>query len=176
MDQWQPNGVQAIFLVFYAIFWGAIFSVQPRWKAFHWPLFFRAPHQARYRTLISVLILNLVPILFFLFGMWALGKPSLVNPSGWLLSWEYVRAVVAAFAIFGIFRIWLGIIELWPECFYAPIDKIPEKYRHVEPTFRRDGERTMGAFAVDLGIDTGCPNVLSGLIYLMISIGVLSIR
>jgi hypothetical protein len=31
--------LQEIFLVFYAIFWGAVFISQSPWKAFHWPLY-----------------------------------------------------------------------------------------------------------------------------------------
>src|SRR5437870_760073 len=127
----QLNVMQTIFLVFFAIFWGGIFNAQVRWKAFHWSLFRFGP--ALRRTLVSFLILNILPIVFFLFAMWALAKPI---PSDVRL-FQYLRAVVPAFAIFGFYRIWLGVIEIWPKTFYAPIGEVPETYRHFEPAFRQ---------------------------------------
>jgi hypothetical protein len=167
------NG-QSVFLVFYAIFWSGILNVQPRWKAFHWPLFCRKPDQARRRTLLSLLILSFFPIGFFVFAMWLLG--SIENFSGWRLSWEYLRAAIVSFAIFGMYRIWLGIIECFPKYFYAPVDDIPRKYQHVEPTYRQDIGCKPSCVFVDIGIDTGRPNIVWGVIYIAVSVVFLLIK
>lgn len=171
-DTSQVGALQGIFLVFYAIFWGGIFNVQARWKAFHWPLFGHFG-QARRRALISLLILNLVPIGFFAIAMWALRKPIPPNISFWMFVVDYVRPVVAAFAIFGFYRIWLGIVESWPGCFYASaIGTIPLKYQHVEPTFRHSWGDRHGP-VVDLADGAGCPNVFFGCLYVLIGVGAL---
>src|SRR5262249_24123594 len=91
------------------------------------------------------------------------------------LLWEHVRAVVAAFAIFGIYRIWLGIIECRPERFYASANQIPDKYRHVEPTFRLHWKEQPDGLVVDLD-DTGCPHILSGTVFIFVAVLVLLIR
>jgi hypothetical protein len=91
---------------------------------------------------------HILPIGYFVFAMWALKKPELDQPSLLCISFEYSRVVVAASAILGIYRLWLGLIETFPETFYASsVDEMPE-YRHVEPIFRqkwsREAERNFG--------------------------------
>ena len=49
--------LQQVFMLFYAIFWGAIANVQPRWKPFQWHLFFAVP-QARRRAIAALVLLN----------------------------------------------------------------------------------------------------------------------
>src|SRR3970040_2162923 len=63
--------LQQVFMLFYAIFWGAIANVQPRWKPFQWHLFFAVP-QARRRAIAAFGLLNVLPLIFFAYGMWAL--------------------------------------------------------------------------------------------------------
>src|SRR6266852_5259407 len=97
---------QQIFMVFYAIFWGTVASAQTRWKAFHWPLLFRcAP--ASWRLLLSFLFLSVMPIVFF---VWAVLR--LANTGAVLVIKETLLGVVPAIAIFGFYRLWLGIAEL----------------------------------------------------------------
>jgi hypothetical protein len=159
------------FWYFYAIFWGNIASAQLSWKAFHWPFFFKIP-QARNRTLMAVIIFNVMPLIFFGYVMWALAvcSPKLngITPVG--ASWNYaVRGVLPAFAVFGFYRWWLAIIELLPDCFYASCaTSIDKRYRHVEPTYRREIDcRTTPV--VDLGdTHTGLCNLGFGTIYVAI--------
>jgi hypothetical protein len=174
-QQWTPNGLQTVFLVFYAIFWGGIFNVQARWKAFHWPLIFPVP-QARWRTMLSFVVLNVLSLFYIVVALCLLERPApLRMPLSFVV--EYLRAIIPAFAAFAFYRIWLGLIEISPKTFYAcGIDQVPEKYRLVEPTFRkyyRESREATSAPVVDLGPDTGVANLLFGVIYLIVSTAVL---
>jgi hypothetical protein len=54
-----------------------------------------------------------------------------------------VFAVVPAFAVLGFYRLWLGIVEKWPDCFYAANSGLlDDKYRHVEPVYRTHASLT----------------------------------
>lgn len=124
----EMNVPQQIFAIFFAIFWGTSSNAWPKWKPFHWPLF---PHsrQVRYRTGLSVLVLNVLPLFYF---VWAYS---------WLGSKEckFVGlAVVPAFAVFGFYRLWIGLVECKPESFYHRNDEIkaafaPRDVRGVKP-------------------------------------------
>jgi len=48
---------QQVFMLFFAITWGALANVQPRWKAFQWPLLGRH-RPATNRVVLSFLCLN----------------------------------------------------------------------------------------------------------------------
>jgi hypothetical protein len=166
---------QNIFFLFYAIFWGAIFNVQARWKAFQWPLLFSWYPPAVRRVLFSFLLLNLVPIGFLIFAIWQLGNADLPK---WEVFWHgeglwaYSRPILAAFAIFGIYRAWLGVIELFPGCFYASdVKSIPADYQHVEPTYQHANMRRMGDRpVVELADGAGTKNLIAAALYLLISI------
>jgi hypothetical protein len=103
---------------------------------------------------------------------------DIVNPSWWLRAWEFSRAIGAAFALFGIYRIWISIIEGCPNHFYATSGsgQIPKKYRYVEPGLRGETRCDPDEPVVDLGIDTARPNLIVGLIYIAVAVGVLLIR
>src|SRR5260370_14776177 len=60
----QIDSLQTVFMLFFAISWGAVANVQPRWHAFQWPLFFRV-RQARHRCLVAFALLNLLPMIYF---------------------------------------------------------------------------------------------------------------
>lgn len=120
------------FTVFYAIFWGAIANVQPKWKAFHWPLCFKKTgvrKQVIWRVALSVLTLNVFPILYFWFAVRAQRAASNPSPVELIL-----YGVIPSFAIFGFSRLWLGIVEMRPAMFYGA-ESIPEgdKGNKVEP-------------------------------------------
>lgn len=133
--------LQQVFMLFYAIFWGAIANVQPRWKPFQWHLFFAVP-QARRRAIAAFGLLNVLPLIFFAYGMWALYGRDPTDTSLMAGSLHYlIRGVVPAFAIFGLYRFWFAIVELYPDCFYASTSNlVDERYRHAEPTYRRTNE------------------------------------
>lgn len=165
----EVQALQTVFMLFYAIFWGAIANAQPRWKAFQWPLISKMP-QVKHRVWTAVLVLNVLPLCFFAYGMWALcGRgPTTATPLTGSLHY-IIRGVVPAFAVFGIYRVWLAILELNPSYFYAadPI-QIDKKYRHVEPTYRHRLVSRKGP-VVDLGEDAGWGNFRAGLIYVLLA-------
>lgn len=168
-DVVEVQALQSVFMLFYAIFWGAIANAQPRWKAFQWPLFSRMP-QVKRRVLTAVLLLNVLPLCFFAYGMWALyGRgPTATAPLSGSLHY-LIRGVIPAFSVFGIYRLWLAILELNPNCFYASDPMaIDEKYRHVEPTYRHRLDDRKGP-VVDLGEDGGWVNFRVGLIYVLLA-------
>jgi len=159
---------QQVFMLFFAIFWGAVANVQPRWKAFHWPLFFSIK-EVRYRVLLAVGILNLLPLLFFGYILWALTGRGLNPTDGTLLVVVQlvIQGVIPAFGIFGVYRIWLGILELQPSLFYKAVPaQLPEK-RHVEPTYRHVGNTDFPM--VDLGKGIGLGNLLAGGCYIVLA-------
>lgn len=139
------NPVQGVFMLFFAIFWGAIANVQPRWKQFQWPLVWRGLKFVNHRVLLSVVLLNIVPMLFFGYVMHQLSfcpveKKTDATPSIGAAAAIVLCGVLPAFAVFGFYRMWLGIVELCPKCFYSPWpaneQALPQKHWHVEPTFR----------------------------------------
>ena len=164
----EINIYQQVFLLFYAIFWGAVASVQPRWKAFQWPLVFKVSY-ARHRVVLSLIVMNILPLIFF---GYVLNTLSGVSSHLYYISITslIVRGVIPAFAILGFYRLWLGIVELFPNYYYAEdTSKInEEKYHHIEPTYRISLDNRQQPF-VDLGSDTGCCNILFAVIYLVIA-------
>jgi hypothetical protein len=174
------DDLQTVFMLFYAIFWGSVANVQPRWKAFQWPLFFKLP-QVRCRAMAALFFLNVLPLCFFAYGMWALhGRgPTKYAPLGGSLHYV-IRGVVPAFAVFGLYRFWLAVVELHPDCFYASDRcKLDKKYWYVEPTYRLGAigpEKTPGDTPivdrdtpiVDLVSDAGWMNLGFGSLYVLI--------
>ena len=130
------NESQQTFLVFYAIFWGMVANVQPKWKAFQLPLIFDFP-PARHRVLLSFIVLNILPILFFGWTIWMLSGSSL-KVNYWNLGSIIelvIHSIIPAFSTFGFYRLWLGIVELKPNYFYVENSNlVPDKYRKAEPT------------------------------------------
>jgi hypothetical protein len=90
------NDAQTVFVLFFAILWGGILSVQGRWLAFHPAV--RYPHIAR-RWVLSTIVLNAAPVVYFANAFLCLqpgvGTFRLV-----------VGAVLPALAIFGFYRLW----------------------------------------------------------------------
>jgi len=88
------------------------------------------------------------------------------------LMWEYTRPVIAAFAIFGFYRFWLGIIEGSPKFFYVPEQEmeaaIPKEYWHVEPTFRHKWSEHKGP-VVDLAEGAAALNLYSAVFYVAVA-------
>jgi len=168
--------LQTVFMVFYAIFWGAIFNVLPRRKPFDWPLAFqRFQHgyrKAWKRVWLSVALLNILPLIFFGYVMWALnGQAPPDHPLLLRITVIVVRGVVPAFAILGIYRIWLGITEWWPHCFYPELsNEVPEPYRHVEPVYRWGWDEALGNRPfVEVAHGAGRLNVVVGTCYVVVA-------
>src|SRR5438270_8581356 len=126
---------QWIFVIFYAIFWGTVGNVQGRWKMFQWPLL-HFPHVVA-RLVLSMLLLNVCPIVFFAIAFFLLRHTPTNAPSHWTFVAtlrQTVAGVIPAFAIFGFYRIWLGIVELFPARFYQHDDERNESIKDIEPS------------------------------------------
>jgi len=166
---------QNVFIVFFAIFWGAVANVQPRWKAFQWPLMFKPELRVVLRrVLLAFLVMNVLPVVYFGLTLWIIDgrgpsdSDSLARSAAKLV----MQGVLPAFGMFALYRIWLGIVELWPDCFYKhEVKDIPERYRHVEPTYRQRWNETKESNmpVVDLGEDAGSGNLLAALFYLILA-------
>lgn len=162
------NDTQNVFIVFYAILWGTAANSQPRWKAFQLPLVFMFK-QVAYRVILSFTLLNIAAILYFGWTIWMLSGSHLD-----IVSWNprsigllLIHSVIPAFAVFGFYRMWIGVIELKPELFYLERDEqLPETFRGVEPSVEglkiRDGVGPNNVFCASVYILTGliCSQIL----------------
>jgi hypothetical protein len=160
---------QQVFMLFFAIFWGAIANVQPRWKAFNYPLIFRLRHVFR-RILVALVVLNVLPIVYFGFILWWTREsgPAPTDSAVMAILKVLIGGIIPAFAIFGFYRLWLGIVELRPWLFYKsdPTD-LPSECQHVEPTYRhRVDARTTPV--VDLEDHAGIGNLIAAVAYVVV--------
>lgn len=151
---------QWIFVVFFAIFWGTVGNVQGRWKMFQFPLIY-LPHVAA-RLVLSTLLLNVCPIIFFAVAFFLLRDTPTSSPSQWTFLAtlrQTVAGVIPAFAIFGFYRIWLGIVELFPTRFYQRNDQQDPSIREIEPSIEtiHIGKYPMG-------------NIVFGTVYVILAI------
>jgi len=169
---------QQVFMLFFAIFWGATANVQPRWKAFQFPLVFKRGLRWNVcrRVCLALLLLNLIPILYFGYVLFVTSLPGRgpadTDAPLLVVGKILVQGVVPALGMFGIYRLWLAIVELRPSLFYkSKPDEVPEEYRHVEPTYRLDfrDKRFESEPVVDLGSDAGRGNLLAALAYLLVA-------
>lgn len=164
------NETQSVFAIFFAIFLGTIANVQPRWKAFNWPLLFLMPHGKRRfiacRLALSFFLLNALPVAFFAFALWMLIGAG-TDSKDW--TGETVRSVifhgvVPSFASFAFYRLWLGAIEFAPTVFYvSKQEDLPEDLRtecspEIEPSVEN----------LHIIPRASCANIVFGLVYLVI--------
>lgn len=167
--------IETVFMVFYAIFWGAVSNVQPRLRAFHWELFFRLP-KVRCRALLSFIVLNVAPLVFFGYILWALAVRTALPLDRPLakVSQLVIRGVVPAFGIFGLYWVWIAIVEFFPHRFYfANPDDLTPNCRHIEPTYRVESEPPGTPVrvtpVVDLYPDGRWERLCFGLAYLIVA-------
>jgi hypothetical protein len=150
------NSAQQIFLVFFAIFWGTSSNAWPKYKPFHWTFVLRDGRVAC-RVALSFLMLNVIPVSFF---VWALR--NLKGTEGVPSVRETLAGVTPAFAVFGIYRIWLGIIECSPSRFYYVNESAqPDYLKNADPTIEENlhlGGSTRSWF-----------NLLFGVVYIVIA-------
>lgn len=144
------NDNQTVFTIFYAIFWGLIANVQPRWKAFQLALVFDLKF-ARRRAVVSFIIFNLFPLIYYASFLCILNQSAKIE-SSWVF-YDFTRfiarCVVPSFGAFGFYRLWLTIIEIFPKYFYSPTQtelgpqyqRIIEKGLVIEPSLDELGIR-----------------------------------
>lgn len=162
------NVYQTTFMVFYAIFWGATFNAQPRWKAFQLPLVGILRVVTR-RVILSFITLNILPIIYFAVIFYitscSTDKVNVVN--------IIFLGVIPAFGIFGFYRLWLGIIEISPSSFYHNIGSLEGDYKYIEPTIGNKNDNPKNPDSIYIGDKkSGMLNILWAFVY--ISIGILT--
>jgi len=85
-----------------------------------------------------------------------------------------LTGVIPAFGIFGFYRLYLGIIELFPKTFYySHANQKLTKYRYLEPTIDNKKNEKRKPDCIYLGDnESGIQNIIWALIY--ISFGILT--
>ena len=111
------NEVQQTFTVFFAIFWGAIFNVLPKWKPFPFPVLVDVS-QAKYRLVLSIVLLNIAPISFFGWTIYILSFIQITDWNATTIATLLASAVIPAFSNFGFYRVWVWFVEWKPSWFY----------------------------------------------------------
>lgn len=127
------NDSQAIFTIFFAISWGIVSNVLPRWKPFHFAMFGeRRFPQPMYRAVVAFLLLNILPWVFFACVLVSLGGEE-SRPREWNLrsaSWILPRAILPGLLPFRFYRVWVAVIQFFPSLFYAQNQsEVPELFR-----------------------------------------------
>jgi hypothetical protein len=148
------NTAQTVFTVFYAVAWGALANVWPRWRAFDWALRNEPGEKACQRGILSLTFLNILPFIFFSSGLLLLNN--------WVLHGYWISIIIQIFLIalqsltlFGFYRIWVSIVQCCKNTFY------PEK------SFGKGG-RYNGLRPEDLDRKYARKNLLVGLVYLIV--------
>jgi len=114
------NIPQQIFTLFYAIAWGTAANSQPRWKVFAWGAIRHDPPSKR-RALLGLVILNFLPLLYFVVVL-AMLNAKVWNQTSWSIG-AYAKifvSIIPAFAPFGFYRVWTAIVAKRRELFYQP--------------------------------------------------------
>jgi hypothetical protein len=154
-------------MVFYAIFWGGIFNALTKWKAFQLPLIKKLPEVSR-RVCLSFIILNIMPILYFAIILFIL---SFIQFDVTIIS-IIIIGIIPAFGIFGFYRLWFGIIELFPSKYYCHKGSLPNQYLFIEPTINNSHKRKKDPNRIYIGDnESGKLNVFWALGY--VGVGVL---
>lgn len=152
-----------VFIVFYAIAWGALANALPRWRAFDTSRFW-ADDFARRRIVLSVFVLNILPPCYFAVWLAYFGS----NP-GWEITlrwgWRtffavFVPAIAAWAAPFGFHRLFVWIVQ--------------RQHQHFYPTYLRDAdwEREFpGLRKDDLSSKWAPSNLFFAMVYFAVSVG-----
>jgi hypothetical protein len=164
----QLNLPQQIFTLFYAITWGTAANSQPRWRAFAWgAIFMDAP--ARRRAVLSTVILNVLPSIYFVFVLWSMSTRGWADLSKWDFNalWKTFMAIIPALAPFGFYRVWTGCVASLRGYFYG----IPKGWKSGD-----DKPQTWSKIGLDLNIDSelnrefALGNLLFGNIYILLGL------
>ena len=127
------NDSQAIFTLFFAISWGIVSNVLPRWKPFHFAMFGeRRFPQPLHRAVVAFLLFNALPWLFFVSVLLSLGGAESMAREWniWLALCIIPRAIIPGLVPFGFYRVWVAVIQYFPSWFYAASqEKRRERFR-----------------------------------------------
>jgi hypothetical protein len=117
-------------------------------------------------------MLDVCPLIYFGWIFWILSDNGLGSSdwTGWRVFQLIVHGVIPAFATFGFYRLWMGIVEFKPDCFYAKTAAdVPTKYQRSEPTYLTEMSST-GFPTVDLNTTTGFTNIFFGAAYILLAL------
>jgi hypothetical protein len=143
-----PNVAQTIFALFYAITWGMLANVWPRWHAFDVTLKVKEGSIALKRWWISFGLLNLAPILSFIVIFMALKSWRLSGPT-W---WDGIQLLVVMFQPFtfvGFYWIWISIVQGCRDTFYPK--PLSDAYHHLREESDLDPQLAKTNFFWGLG-------------------------
>jgi hypothetical protein len=161
----QLNVPQQIFTLFFAITWGTAANSQPRWKAFAWGAFFDSG-PARWRILLSVVVLNVLPLCYFALVLWCLGHGGWTGVVQWNFKADFIilLSTIPALAPFGFYRIWTGLVARSNMRFYG-----------VESPWFGDRPDQLTRYGItldppDLNPVFAWPNLVWGLIYVSVGL------
>ena len=109
-----------------------------------------------------MIVLNIVPLIYFVIILWCLGSGSWTGISHWNLkaAWKSLLSTIPALAPFGFYRIWTGFVEFSSQLFYGvswpwntnnPPQALTDFGIHLDPS--------------DLNPNFACGNFMWGLIY-----------
>lgn len=132
------NEAQSIFTLFFAISWGIVSNVLPKWKPFHYAMLFHKGFcQPTRRVALAFVMLNILPwILFVVVLVWLRADGLLTTDWTFKAAFSLIpRAVLPGLAPFGCYRLWLTAIRAFPTRFYAPSqEQVPEAFRSPADT------------------------------------------
>lgn len=163
------NDAQQIFAVFYAIFWGGVFSVSARWKPFNFgAIFDKEVKNVTKRISLALLILNVLPILYFVIIFYCL-KTNPFKGECWInISAMVLSGIIPAFGIFGFYRLWLGIIEKDPSKYYLDKCSIPSRY-HSRHELENQPEPSLEELNILRSRKFSCrKNMIVGFVYILL--------
>jgi len=140
------------FVLFYAFFWAAAFSVTGRYHAFDTASVCKRDRRAICRLIVAFIILNFLPVVWFIF----LYREVIPDQKGW---WPMTSAAIASLSVFGFLRIFHAFVatEKRYHRFYTDCQ--------VKEVQERDRERFIQP-------QTFWAHLVPGLLYLLIFGGV----
>ena len=163
----EPNVLQTIFMLFYAIFWGAVANAQPKWRAFNWLVALKYVRPRR-RLAAAFLLLNLVPILIFVAFFSMLACVTLESTSSWFWSGlQIFLAIIAAHAPFALHRLWIGTLEHAPTRYYYAVSEEPDLPAAFEPRLDPNGKESN---SLALSKDWSRGNLGASLLHLLVCV------
>jgi len=114
----QIDSLQTVFMLFFAIFWVLSQTCSPGGELSTglWSLSSGKLNAVRSWDIRT----RWPPDPLFVYGMWALQGRGPTDSAPLAGGLHYaIRGILPAFAVFGLYRLWLALIELYPDFFYA---------------------------------------------------------
>jgi hypothetical protein len=105
------NTLQTIFSLFYAVLYGAIFTISDRWR----PFTFAGPNnpEGRKRVISSLMLLVLFPVFYFILCFFSLSYTCKV---GFL---KLLMTIYLVSPLFAVYVLWAMLVSLKKDNFYS---------------------------------------------------------